>query len=394
MPTFGPVNPQLNSLMETVRKCIVCGKSLRGIQEKFCSDSHRWKADANARKAIERIGKFLTRREVIQGSLATALAFALHLESRPESSSARREHTASVLHQLDLLLSRKGPNYPEVRYFARVQADAIRLAFEAEPSRHTDDRRHYVRALEILRDTGLEYPYDAERLLHYAWTVVRFYYDEGDFLNLAKSLQALANTYRLNEDERNGKRFTHYAWHILNEQFSGSKDPEVLTIVHQSAFWDLRLTAGYLGRETEEQKCRRIVDLAGRVDTPAIWIETYRELAGHFGRDWKYEDKARTAIEHIDRIRKEQPGLTTYGAPTLLRPEIELRLGSGREEDKDEAIGLIETKYLPLYRRDPHVYYFRQLKKWDRKYGLSLDIPVPSYASPILVYMPRGTLVA
>src|SRR5207244_1503952 len=145
-----------------------------------------------------------------------------------------------------------------------------------------------------------------------------------------------------------------------------------------------------IGRNTAVQKCQQIIELAGRVDTPTIWIETYRELAGHFGKDWKYEDNARTALGHISRIRKENPGLTTYGAPTLLRPTIELLLGTRREAEKDEAIGMIEKEYLSLYHQDPHLYYWRQLKKWDRKYGLSLQVPAPTYASPILIYLPRG----
>src|SRR5260370_30870192 len=136
MQSPGPSRLSSSEPKETVWKCSVCGKQLRGIQEKFCGDKCRWKADTNARKAVERVGKLLTRRKLIHGSLAAAFAFALHLESRPISTGAQREYVASTLYQLDLLLSHKGPNYAEVRSFARVQADAIRLAFEAEPSRH------------------------------------------------------------------------------------------------------------------------------------------------------------------------------------------------------------------------------------------------------------------
>jgi hypothetical protein len=377
-------------LAETDRKCVVCRDPLRPGQEKFCGDRCRWKADANARQAISRIKQLLSRRDLIRGSLATTLAFAVHVESRPDSSGARRTHTASVLHELDLLLSHRGPQDPEVRSFTRVQADAIRLAYEAEPTSDQDDVRHYVHALEILRDAGSENPADVERLLQYAHAVAKFYAERKDYLDLARSWQALANTCRIAEDKINGKKMTHQAWQILNEKFSQSRVPEVLTIVHQSAFWDLRLFADDIERADAEAKREQIVDLAETVNTPAIWVETHRELAGHFGRNREYEDEARTELCQLEIVRKENPDLATHDAPTFLRPEIEILLESGRKGDKDEAIHLIETEYLALYNRDRHVYFYNRLKDWERKYSLSLQVPPPTYASPILPYLPRG----
>lgn len=389
MRTPGASRSESNSLAPAVRKCVFCDQPLGPGRVKFCSDQHRWADDSNARQALVRVNKLFSRRELIRGSLATALVFALHLESRPDSPGDRRSHTASVLHELDLLLSHRGPNDPAVRSFVRVQADAVRLAFEAEPSRNIEDCRQYVRALEILRDAGSENLEDTETLLQYGRAAVKFYAGHGDYLNSARSLQALANTHRLNQNERRGTRLTRYAWHILNEKFSRSNDTEVLTIVHQSAFWDLRLSADTIGRPAAEEKCRQIIGLAESVNTPAIWIETHRELAGHFGKDGEREDESRHQLQQLDKVRKENPGLTAYGNPTLLRPQIELLLGSGRKRDKDEGIHLIETGYLDLYKSDRHVYYHRQLMKWNRQHGLSLQLPSPAYASPILVHLPR-----
>jgi hypothetical protein len=369
--------------------CGVCGKPLRGQQRKFCGDQCRSKADQHARQAIRRVTDLLSRRKLICKSAATLNAFTIHLESRPESLGARREYDASVLDELDLLLTQKGPNDSDVRIFARVRAEAIKLAFELQPSPHPDDIRHYVRALEILRDSGLEDPEDRETLLHYAWAAVHIFDNQKDWLNLARSLQALANTYRVFGDEIHAKQLTRYAWWILSEKFGDSEDPRALTVVHHSALFDLRLFRDEIEREKAERKRQHIMELAERVGTPTIWLDTHQELTGYFARDQRHADQAHEELRALRELQSRYPRPTTYGAATLLRPEIELCLASGRKTDKEKGVYLIEARYLELYKKDRHAYYFRILMTWKGKYDLSFDLPKPVYTTPLLLHLPR-----
>jgi hypothetical protein len=367
--------------------CVVCGKPLRPGQTKFHSETCRWKADSKTRQTISRIARFMSRRQIIQIPFQTLFATSVFLEASPDSSSARRSYTSSVLDELDKLLFHRGPNDTAVRSYVRLRADAVRLAFETEPSTNIDDHRNYVRALEILRDAGAERLDEINKLIEYAWHAVHFYHAHRDLLRLAKALQALANTYRLSNDERNGRRMTRYSWNIASEKFSRSRDAATLTVVHQSAFWDLRLFGEYLEGPVAEKKCREIVRLANEVNTPGVLIETSRELAGYWAQRGKL-DRASGELKTIDTLRSAHPTLVSYGAPTFLRPEIELRLSS--PATRDEGIDLIETKYAALYNSDRHLYYYRQLRKWQRKYGLTLEIPKPEYATAILAYLPRN----
>jgi hypothetical protein len=129
--------------------------------------------------------------------------------------------------------------------------------------------------------------------------------------------------------------------------------------------------------------------LAERLDTPSVWLETRRELAGYWSMREQF-DEAQRELAALEALQKTTPSLPTYGAPTLLRPKIEYLFGTGNLNDRDRAIHLIEKDYRDLYRQDPHDYYFRQLQRWKRHYRLSFDLVPPTYASPILIYLPRG----
>jgi hypothetical protein len=265
----------------------------------------------------------------------------------------------------------------------------VRLAFEKmEQPADLDEAYQYVQALEILRDVGVESASDIKKLREYGWTAVRFYGERHDFFKLARAMQAFANTCRLDEDEATARGITRGAWHILNEKCAHSADPNVLVMTHQSTFWDLRLSAIDAEEHTTKKKREQLLNLAKTVNTPGIWIETRRELAGHWMMRGDY-DQASEQLQALESLLQENETLPTYGAPTLLRPKIELSLETARPARRDEAIHLIES-YADLYRRDPHLHYYRQLQRWNRKFGLSLEFPSPAYASPILIYLPRG----
>jgi hypothetical protein len=355
-------------------------------QHRFCSDKCRWSVNDNTRHVLHRL---VPRRELTGTSTQALLALAAHLQSRPESPGLRRDWTWATLRELDLLLSSRGPNDAAVRSYARLRADAVRLIFEKmEQPADLDDLYQYFGALEILRDVGVESADEVRKLRQYGWAAVEFYRDRRDLFKLARALQAFANTSRLDDDEVTARRMTRRAWHVLHEQCSKSEDPNVMTMTHQSTLWDLRLFARDTEQRRTKSKREELARLAHMVNTPGIWIETRRELAGYWTMQGEY-DEARRQLQALETLRRQNDGLTTYGAPTLLRPRIEFLLVSGKAAERDEAIHLIDS-YAELYRRDPHLYYYRQLQRWGRKHRLPLELPPPAYASPILIYLPRG----
>src|ERR1700676_4741077 len=245
-----------NSAAAPTRSCELCGKRLRGNQRRFCCDAHRWSATANVRQTVLRVGELISRRGFIRTSLEVLVAASLHLEASPESIAARRTYTSSVLDELDLLLLHRGPQDREVRSQVRLRAEAIKLSLELEPSRTHDDQYHYIHALEILRDVGVDDQSHIKKLIDYAWRAVRFYHAGSDLLRLGRALQSLACVYRLDQDgERNARRMAGYAWNILgSREFINSTNPAILTVVHQTAFWYLRLKANYIDGDVVDER--------------------------------------------------------------------------------------------------------------------------------------------
>jgi hypothetical protein len=228
------------------------------------------------------------------------------------------------------------------------------------------------------------------RLIDYSWAIVAFYYQSGDRLNFAKNLQILANGYRTIGQEAKAKQFTGHAWNILRQRYANSTDLDVLMIVHKAAMWDLRLWADYLEPWVIDYRIKQMIGFAEKVNNPAIWIETYRELAGYYGRTRHDEDKAHTTLQEIDRIRNTVSSLPPYGATTFLRPKIEAMLHSGYSSNKEEGIHTITTDFVTAYKNERQLHFWSTLKQWSKKYGLGLQLEPPKFSSIMLVHMPRG----
>src|SRR3954447_1638319 len=77
------------------RTCTTCGKQLRGAQERFCSAKCRSGPNANARKAIERVKKFLEQTSLDRNPLTVLHQVSVHLESH--SAISRRYHIEARL---------------------------------------------------------------------------------------------------------------------------------------------------------------------------------------------------------------------------------------------------------------------------------------------------------
>jgi hypothetical protein len=316
------------------------------------------------------------------------------LESRPSTTSTRRDYIACQLQLLDDLILTKGVAEFEVRSSIRQQADALRISLEMDGLRTRVDEILHIRALELLRDTGTEQPTQERmnRILAYSWAIVRFYYKQRDFLNVGKNLQVLANGYNIIGQKALAKRLTGHAWNILHERYNRSRDSNVITIVHKSGLWNLRLRMADTGFAVTQRTIDQIRNFADDLCTPAIQIETHRELMGHFGKVRPESDDALREQDQIERIRMEVHQLPPYGVPTFLRPEIERTLISGRKGDKEKGFHRIATEYLNAYEHDRHFYFYTVLKQWNDTYELGLAIKPPLYCTIMLVHMPRGVL--
>jgi hypothetical protein len=312
----------------------------------------------------------------------------LNIETQPSSAGERRQGIWAELANLNRLLSLRGPQDQPTRTDVKQRAETIRILYEFEKPRNLDESYQYIQALEILRDVGVDGPRDLPTLLRYGWEAVQFYRRIKDFPRLGRALQALANTCRLGKDDATAKNLTLSAYNVLNEKCD-SREVNVACLLHQSIFWILRLTARDMDRATgrRDPKVLRLVELAEQVNTPAIWLETRRELAGYFGV-WGEIDRAKEQISKLQAIRKSNPDISAE-APTLLRPSIELLLHMDRPGARDHAVNLIRTTYMNLYRADPNLHYWNVLRRWSRDLRLSLALQQPTYASPILIYLPR-----
>lgn len=92
------------------------------------------------------------------------------------------------------------------------------------------------------------------------------------------------------------------------------------------------------------------------------------------------------------KVRHERGTAQPENGPHPLdSPKIEALLKTAAPAELREAGRLIETKYLPFYQVDRHLYSYDTLRKWMRIRGLnmSFELPKPNYASANLTYLPR-----
>jgi len=339
-----------------------------------------------------RVRRMLEARNLVPRSPETIPALLKHLELEPSTNAARRDYIGNKLRVLDDVICAKGSEEFTIRGYVRREADAVRISLEAEGLRNSQDRLYHTRALELVRDAGTENPTRAnvERLIEYSWSISDFYQSIDDYLNFGKSLQILANGYRTIGQETLAKQLTGHAWNILSERYSRSRNPDVITIVHKSALWNLRLRTCDTDPKRTVRKIGQIRGFANEVYTPAIRIETHRELIGHFGKRFPEGHEASKEREHLAELRGVVCDLPPYGIPTFLRPEIETALSSERKSDNEQGVHCIKTDYLRAYSADPNLAFCRVLQNWNRTYRLGLQIDEPQYCSIMMVYMPRA----
>jgi tetratricopeptide (TPR) repeat protein len=377
-----------NSRLSIFRnKCATPGcNNLAYPGRRYCTDSCRQGRDSKARQALSR----LRRRAEFTMSPLERTSLAAALEAGAISRSQRKYDICQELDNLDELLQRRGPADLDIRADVRFRAHVIRSRFLYEKPQDRDEVRQYRRALEILRDVGTESWSRIAEIRGYAEEVVRLYLNSGDFLGLAKALIACGNVRRLQGQDRIASSMATFAYHLIAEKCYVSKasEPDVKILLHNAAFWNLRL-APYRWSDRERiQKKHLIVDLATEVGTPSIWLETHRELTAY----WSFVGDREKALEEfaaLERLR-ETAAFPQYGGPCLIRPKIHVLLESGEKADRDEGIHLIESEYLRLYNDDPHYYYYHQLKAWKKQFRLSIELREPTYGSAVLTYLPRN----
>jgi hypothetical protein len=245
-----------------------------------------------------------------------------------------------------------------------------------------------VRAHEVLRDVGTEGPFGSESLvvlLGHASAPIRYFNETHDFPNLGRSLIALANIYRLAEDDRQAVQKFLWAFHILNEKCD-SRHPSVARLLHQVRFWRLRYSGWELDRCRIKCEIAQLKPLAEQVNDPCIWVEHYREEAGFANYLLTDVDLASERLQRLGKAWRELKNHTTVADPAVLTPRIHLLFDTKRDE---EAIAEIQRGYVPLYLRCPNVMSYRRILRWSKGRKFKIAVPPPEFASAFLSYLPR-----
>lgn len=378
-----------NSLAPVLRQCAnqpKCKTPVTG-RRKYCSDKCRSEHTAACRKAMSR----LRRKHAPISSNKELFALLLRLAQSPEASGERRDARWRDLHALDDRLFRHGP-IPAIRSEIKDAVSAIRWEILSDGPATSDHAGQYIRCLEILRDLGVEHSSEVPRLRSYAWEVVQFYMGINDILRMSKALISYAHTWRLDNHEYQARNFYTYPYQILR-RYRGPRDLTYWTLLHNATLWKFRYFDERLAADKRYERLKILKELeklAKDIDTPRVWLETYRELAWYWGEGGRDRDRALDTHKKLCDLLARHP-FPRYGRVALLRPKIVTLIDSGIPADRSEAARIVKTEFLPLYEEeDPHFYYYEPLLVWNEQLELSIDPSEPIYGSPILTYLPRN----
>ena len=395
MEPLPPRNPRrIIDIRQDPLKCQNPYKPPHDIEQggkRFCSQVCREMATENARSALARCRAYLepTRRKFLATSLALSGSLGTFLDSLPTARTARQEALSGQLDELDERMATVGPVDLETRSEIRAKAAAV-VAVTAR-SRDSIDQSLAVRAHELLRDVGAEGADKAEiarQLLPHAHFAVDYFERTGDYVNLGRALLALGNIYRLASRNREAGKFFRWAFWIVRELLYGHefRDRYTASIIHQARFWWLRTNGANISARNEiKSELGYLGELAAFVDSPAVWVEHYRELAGFHQMLLSSASSAEESLGDLARERGALAGCTAYAEPTLLTPEIMLLMETGRGR---KATELIRGPYCSSYLDHRHVYYYDQLQKWRRFCSLP-QLARPEYGSAFFAYLPR-----
>jgi hypothetical protein len=368
--------------------CKVCGGSFlhRGRGGNlYCLNGCNWSSDENARQAIHRLESHREPDEATFTKDSAILPQPVDLASTPNK---RVSQTWDELASLDARLSQGGPNIAPLR--KTVAGNAMSIYRRLRLKDTSDERRQFIRAVELLRDCGAGSGESLAPARSYAWLAVRYYLRVRDYLPLARALQSFANICRILGDKCTWHQMIRYSYHILKErrQIPWAKKAVLL---HQAMYWDLRACAERgESRSIHDRRLHELMDVTSEIDTPVVWLQTWQELSGYWRMMGDIE-KAQNAVAELEACKRCQ-NLPALGGPSLLRAKIEPYFDSHAPQAKDAIVHVLETEYLPAYERDPRRLYFKNLKRWETQLGLSLQIRPPTYESPGLFYNPRGEL--
>jgi hypothetical protein len=299
------------------------------------------------------------------------------------------------LHVHARLLREKGPQRQEVRERASNEAGAILLVLAKDRSGKRTTENAITVAHSMLRDAGILRGFDeASRrdLLSHASEAVKRYRRARAYADVVDALLHLANTFRIVESlghpvdgDRAARSCALAALSELDERFGKRcADERIVRLRHQALLWLARFDgfegANFLNRLDDDSL------------TPTCKVLTLRERVGVFVKDGSDLDEAHAGVKELNKQRARLARFPEFVEPTLVRPHIELLLREAElrhlPQRREEAIDMIREMYLPMYRHNRMGYYFGVLMKWGRDLGLNLNLARPTYASPVLPYLP------
>lgn len=365
---------------------------------KFCCAKCLQGMTQNARSATRHLKRYL--RSSLHREFVSDLAFSGQelmisldncLESLPSSPDTRFESFWKELEKLDLLMVTKGPVGAGIRAAIRTRAAVLAAALDLEePStrRLKDCRCLAVRARELLRDTPVEGPLTAPALLillGHAKAAVQFFLEIRDFPNLGRALIALGNIYRVAGRKREGTQKYLWALHILNEGCDPG-DPTVARLLHEARCWRLRLEGQNIEQPVIRSEIAKLTRLANQVNHPCMWVAHYREEAGFASYLLCDPDLATQRMHDLELARRQLTNYTAFADTTLVTPLIEFLFENHKDE---EAIEVIQKRYVPLYLRHRSQYCYRRILRWRRDHMFEVVVPPPEYAGALISYLPR-----
>ena len=301
----------------------VCGKKLCGHQKTFCQkhskmrraeykrargvdDVKAWRAQHPEKaKSYNRVNRIrrrmgLTRRELLCGAAAvvgTAVFRSAHIERTPAQEA--------VWNQLQTMGQALAED--DATAAPRIAPQAHWLYKQLKEDETLFARRTKIRLRMILRDTDVYGNREEARLrsLNHAIAVRKACEKQGYWLWLAEALINEANIYRAAfKDPDKGYMCILSALYVL-EHLCGGEDPRQVALrLHQAVLWQVRYRALEFKNARSQAVTKliaKLIDLAGRVDTPLVWVSTFQERSGvSQGRHEQTEEHNRNAADLDD----------------------------------------------------------------------------------------------
>lgn len=360
---------------------------------KYCSSACRQSLTENSRQSLSRLRRYLKSLSVPLNPVANGeigLPLNRFIESLPVSPGDQLECFLREVDALESLLIKDPTDFP-MRAELRTRAIVLILAisqFQSASAEVKDYQLIATRTLELLRDIPAEGTLTEDTLrtqLSYANSAVRFFLNQQDWPNTARTLIALGNVYRVADFNREAAQKFRWAFYLLKEKCKVDR-PFLASLLHEAKCWRLRIRGMDKGQAAIRMEIDALRRLAFQATDARRWVMHQRDVAGFANYLLGDKELCERELAMLALRRYELQIRTEISDPTLLTPEIGFLFTSQR---RDQAIELIRKQYLPLYELYPNEYNYKRIAAWRAAYRFEIAVPPPKYTTALLSYLPR-----